>query len=332
VRETVKVLRFEGQDYPLEEGESVLDCLLRHGQPVNSLCRSGSCQSCLLRATAGTLPAPAQTGLKDAWKQQGFFLACVCRPREDLTIERCDAAASYDSVVERVTPLSPNVIGVRLARPLGFEFRAGQFLQLSRPSDGLMRPYSIASLPGEDELELHVALLSDGQMSGWLRGAQGQGVSLRGPFGECFYQEGEPERPLVLAGTGTGLAPLLGVLRTAVQHGHRGEISLFHGSPQLSGIYLRAELEAFSEALPNLRLFGSLLSGPEAELGTHGRWRFELAPLDQLLFSRHPKLDNHRLFVCGQPALVQSLRKRAYLAGASLSRIHCDAFAAPHSA
>jgi CDP-4-dehydro-6-deoxyglucose reductase len=326
------MLQFEGKDYPLESGESVLDCLLRHGERVSSFCRSGACQSCLLKASAGALPAAAQVGLKDAWKQQGFFLACVCRPREDLVLERCDAAASYASVVKRVTPLAPNVIGVRLARPPEFEFRAGQFVQLSRPSDGLMRPYSVASLPSEDEVELHVALLPDGQMSGWLREAVGQSVSLRGPFGECFYQEGELDRPLVLAGTGTGLAPLLGVLRSAAQHGHRGEISLFQGSPQLSGIYLRPELEALAKTMPNLRLFGSLLSGSEAELGVQGPWQFELAALDQVVFSRYPKLDAHRLFVCGQPSLVQLLRKRAYLAGASLSRIHCDAFAAPHAA
>ncbi|HEY0467465.1 MAG TPA: hypothetical protein VGC79_24865, partial [Polyangiaceae bacterium] len=147
-----------------------------------------------------------------------------------------------------------------------------------------------------------------------------------------FYQEGELERPLLLAGTGTGLAPLFGVLRAAAERGHRGEISLFHGSPQPSGIYLRAELEALCESLPSLRLFGSLLSGADSELGAQGLWQLELAPLDQVLFSRHPKLDGHRLFLCGAPSLVQSLRKRAYLAGASLSRIHCDAFAAPHSA
>jgi CDP-4-dehydro-6-deoxyglucose reductase, E3 len=326
------MLQFEGADYSLEAGESVLDCLLRHGQQVSSLCRSGSCQSCLLQATAGALPAAAQVGLKDAWKQQGYFLACICRPQTDLVLARCDAAASFNSVVERVTLLAPDIIGVRLARPSGFEFRAGQFVQLSRPSDGLMRPYSIASVPSDDHLELHVALLANGQMSGWLREAVGQSVSLRGPFGECFYQEGEPERPLLLAGTGTGLAPLVGVLRAAAQHGHRGEISLFHGSPQPSGIYLRAELEALIESLPSLRLFGSLLSGAESELGAQGRWQLELAPLDQVVFSRHPKLDGHRLFLCGQPKLVQALRKRAYLAGASLSRIHCDAFAAPHSA
>src|SRR6187431_1882478 len=129
------MLQFEGKDYRLEDGESVLECLLRHGEQVDSLCRSGACQSCLLRATAGSLPAAAQLGLKDAWKQQGFFLACICQPREDLTLERCDAAASYTTVVKAVALLAPNVMGVRLARPLGFEFRAGQFVQLSRASD-----------------------------------------------------------------------------------------------------------------------------------------------------------------------------------------------------
>ena len=326
------MLHFEGKDLRLEDGESVLDCLLRHGEQVSSLCRSGACQSCLLRATAGPIPPIAQLGLKDAWKQQGFLLSCVCRPQADLALERCDAAMSYATVVNSVTQLAPSVVGVRLARPVDFEFNPGQFVQLSRPGDGLMRPYSIASLPSEDELELHVALLANGQMSGWLREAQGQGVSLRGPFGECSYQHGEPDRPLVLAGTGTGLAPLIGVLRTAALHGHRGEISLFHGSPRLSGIYLRGELEALVESLPGLRLFGSLLSGSKEELGAQGRWQFEISPLEQVVFSRYPKFDVHRLFVCGDPSLVKTLRKRAYLAGASLSRIHSDAFAAPHSA
>ncbi|HYP74424.1 MAG TPA: 2Fe-2S iron-sulfur cluster binding domain-containing protein [Polyangiaceae bacterium] len=326
------MLHFEGKEYSLEEGESVLDCLLRNGEQVSSLCRSGACQSCLLQATSGAVPAQAQAGLKDAWKQQGFFLACVCRPREDLVIERRDAAASHEAQIARLKLLAANVLAVRIRRPPGFDFRAGQFVQVSRPSDGLMRPYSIASLPTEDEIELHVALLPNGKMSGWLREAVGQSVSLRGPFGECFYQPGEPERPLLLAGTGTGLSPLLGVLRSAALHDHRAEITLFHGSPQLSGIYLRTELEALAEQLPNLRLFGSVLSGTETELGTQGRWQLELGPLEQLVLAQHPKLALHRLFLCGQPALVQALRKRAYLAGASLSRIHCDAFAAPHSA
>ena len=119
------MLHFEGKDYSLEDGESVLDCLLRNGQQVSSLCRSGACQSCLLKATSGTLPAAAQVGLKDSWRQQRFFLACVCRPSEDLVLERCDAVATHESSVKRVTLLSGNVLGVQLARPSRFRISGG---------------------------------------------------------------------------------------------------------------------------------------------------------------------------------------------------------------
>ena len=125
----------------------------------------------------------------------------------------------------------------------------------------------------------------------------------------------------MLAGTGTGLAPLFGVLRAAAQHGHRGAISLFHGSPQASGIYLRAELEELAESLPGLRLFGSLLSGAESELGAQGLWQLELAPLDQVVFSRHPKLDGHRLFLCGQPD-ARAIATKARLPGGCVAQPH----------
>ena len=325
------MIEFEGRGYETVADESVLDCLLRHGVAVDSLCRSGSCQSCLLKATAGSVPAVAQVGLKPSLKQQGFFLSCVCRPTGVLSVERVDAAPTYPSRVIRVEPMSPEVSRVFLARPPGLEFRAGQFVQLVRPSDALMRPYSLASLPFDDELELHVALLPGGRMSGWLALAIGQEIFVRGPFGDCFYQEGEPERPLLLAGTGTGVSPLFGILKQAARSGHSGPIALFHGSPRISGLYLRREVASLNARLPSLSLIGSFLDGSPADSDAQERWHLVQTPLDQLIVSRYPKLDAHRVFLCGNPGLVQLLRKRSYLAGASLSRIHCDAFAAPHA-
>jgi len=325
------MLQFEGRRYERAADETVLECLLRHGVAVASFCRSGACQTCVLKATAGTVPKSAQLGLKPSQQQQGYFLSCVCRPEAALSVERCDAAATYEARVLRVESLSAEVLRVWLSRPAGLEFRAGQFVQLERPGDGLMRPYSLASLPSEDELELHVARLPNGRMSGWLANAVGQPLLVRGPFGECSYTMGEPDRPLILAGTGTGLSPLLGVLREAAENEHLGPISLFHGSRQLTGLYLRAELATLAARLPTLSLIGSVLSLTAEEQQQPGPWQLETGELDQLVISRYPKPVEHRLFLCGNPALVQRLRKRAYLAGASLSRIHCDAFAAPHA-
>src|ERR1019366_6954129 len=123
------------------------------------------------------------------------------------------------------------------------EYRAGQFVSLFR-EDGLARSYSLASLPGEGALELHVRKIPGGAMSGWLYsqalhsqalhsqsldraqpGAQsGVPVWIQGPSGNCFYVPGKADEPLLLAGAGTGLAPLYGIARDALQQGHSGPI------------------------------------------------------------------------------------------------------------
>ena len=321
-----RTLEFEGGRYLVLPGESVLDCLLRHGVQVSSCCRSGACQSCMLRVSAGQVPPASQRGIKATHQQQGLFLACMCKPTTDLSISRCEAAPSYASRVVRSQRLSDRVLGVWLERPAELQFRAGQFLQLSRPADGLMRPYSVASLPEQGPIELHVALLDNGRMSGWLARAAGEDVQIRGPFGECYYQEQEPDRPLLLAGTGTGLAPLLGVVRAAIHAGHRAPITLFHGVRERDGLYMAAELAELARGVASLRLVASVL---DADVFDMPQWRVERAPLDQLILSQYPKLNAHRLYFCGNPSLVQRLKRGAFLAGAALANIHSDPFVLP---
>ena len=53
-------LDFEGRQFELADGETVLECLERHGEQTPSLCRSGVCQCCLLKASSGELPKVAQ--------------------------------------------------------------------------------------------------------------------------------------------------------------------------------------------------------------------------------------------------------------------------------
>ena len=48
--------------------------------------------------------------------------------------------------------------------------------------------------------------------------------------------------------------------------------------------------------------------------------------IDQLVLADHPKLTGHRAFLCGDPTLVNNLRKRIFLAGAKMSDIQADAF------
>ena len=82
---------YAGRSLELSLGESVLDGLLRSGIPVAHACKAGSCGSCMLRAVGGCVPPRAQVGLKDSWKEQGYFLSCVCVPEADMEVSEAGA-------------------------------------------------------------------------------------------------------------------------------------------------------------------------------------------------------------------------------------------------
>lgn len=316
-------VRFDAQWYPLEPEESVLDALLRQGVSVPHACKAGVCQSCLMRAANGVVPEKAQAGLKDTLKARNYFLACSCQPEPGTELEVAGGGADELRVparLESVERLSKDVLRVRL-RPLApFEYRAGQYLTLLR-GDGLARSYSVASLPSEELIELHVRLLPGGAMSTWFAAVArpGDEVKLQGPAGDCFYLPGRPEQPLLLAGAGTGLAPLYGIVRDALEQGHTGPIWLFHGARNPEGLYLVDELRAMAARHSNLHYRPGVLEGRLSE-------DVFVGPLDALVRAECPKPVGWRAFLCGNPELVLALRKKLFLAGLSLKDIHADAF------
>ncbi len=307
-------VEYDGFSCQLRSGESVLDGLLRAGVAVPHSCRAGSCGSCMMRAVApSTATSRSQAGLKDSWKVRGYFLACVCHPDADLAAGPVDAESRCGATIASLDRLSDSVLRVCLATATPLEYHAGQFITVFLP-DGLARSYSVASLPVEDVLELHVRLLPGGRMSQWFAGqaSVGDELQIQGPSGDCFYLAGREDSPLLLAGTGTGLSPLYGIARDALGHGHRGPIYLFHGAVTSAGLYLQDQLERLGHAHPNFTYIPTTL-----EAG---------GPIDQAILTRFPELTGWRAFVCGDPVIVHSLKKKVFLAGARLKDIHADAF------
>ncbi|MDA1314647.1 MAG: FAD-binding oxidoreductase [Acidobacteria bacterium] len=305
----------------LNESETVLEALIRAGINTPHSCRVGACHSCLVRAVSGSPPPASQKGLKASLVQKGYFLACTAQLEADLVVG--PAAADDVSVSGRiltVESLSKTVFLVRVQLNGSFEFKAGQFINLVR-SDGLVRSYSVASLPnGQGQIELHVREIPGGRMSGWLcRGeALGASIEVRGPAGDCFYL-GYADENLLLVGAGTGLAPLLGISRDAIRAGHQGRLVVYHGGLDERGLYLTDELRRLDDTHDFLTYEPCVLRG-DAKPGLH------VGPIDQIVLDQHSELADWRIYLCGDPDLVLGLRKKLYLAGANLSRIHADAF------
>lgn len=315
-------ITFEDKTFELKEGESVLEGLERNGVAMPSSCRNGVCQTCLMRAMAGTPPKVAQNGLKETLRAQNYFLSCACRPVEDLTVARAGEEVSppIEATVIAKEALNSDIYRFLLLPDAPFDYRAGQFLHLHRP-DGLIRSYSLASVPTlENTLELHVRLLKGGAMTSWLidEVQVGEKITVSGPAGNCFYVDGKQEQNILLIGTGSGLAPLWGILRDALEHGHSGNVTLYHGSWTPEGLYLVEDLQRLAQGYPQLRYVPCVDTDPLPG--------YEQGQVHRIALGQNPNLKGWRVYLCGHPSMVATAKRQAYLAGASLGDIYADPF------
>ena len=272
------------------------------------------------------MPPGSQGGLRETLRDQGYFLACQAVPTEDLRLRGSAGPEWRTTVIEERELLSESVLRLRLRTPKEWHYHPGQYLELRcpagvrGPSDApAARSYSIASLPADGTLELHVRAVPHGLVSVWLHAQPaGTELSIRGPFGQCYYLPDPEDRDLLLVGTGTGLAPLLGIARDAAKQGHRGSIRLIHGGVDPTGLYLRSELETLASPLENWHLHFCVLRDAGAN---------ELeGALDQVTLELAGDLSKKRAFLCGDEAIVRTLRRTLFLHGLPSSEIFADPF------
>ena len=314
-------IRVADQCIECGDGETVLDALMRCGHNVPSSCRQGLCQSCLMRSVNGDPGKRAQKDVRETLRQQGYFLSCQCIPTEPLQLSLGGEEDLFlDARIVRRRLLASTIMQFNVELRGSISCEAGQFVHLQR-SDGVVRSYSVANDVNEDGfLELHVAALENGRMSQWLHreAVPGTDVRVRGGFGASYYVPGRPDQPLLLVGTGTGLAPLWGIVKRALVSSHCAEIHLYHGSSTQAGIYRIDELKELAKQHSNFHYY-PCVSREQRDGFLRGR-------ADQNALGEHPNLSGWRVFLCGHPSMVKTMKKMTYLAGASLSDIMSDPF------
>ena len=314
-------LKYEGRNVLAREGETVLDAFLRQGVTVPFSCRNGVCHVCLQRCVSGSIPPVAQKGLRRELHDKGYFKSCKCVPLGDMEIEPpSDLYAT--TLLHSKEMLSPYVCKLLIEPTSTVVYHAGQFINLRRP-DGLIRSYSLASLPTQDYfLELHVLRKQGGAMSNWILDElkPGDELDIQGPSGECYYQDAMHGHPLLMAATGTGIAPLYGIVRDALHNKHQGEIHLYHGGRDTDRFYLREQFRAMEQQHANFH-YHECISGPQfpPDGALAGR-------VHEVAFSRHKDLHGWHVLLAGLAEMVSSGEQLAVKHGASPEAIHSDAF------
>jgi CDP-4-dehydro-6-deoxyglucose reductase len=184
-----------------------------------------------------------------------------------------------------------------------FAFKPGQFVSFTETMDGkpITRAYSIASIPNGDRFELCLNLVKDGRFSPHLfQMKPGDSVPMKGPVGTFTLRS--PERDALFIATGTGIAPIRGILQDAAQLGSTARRTLLFGVRHEHGLLYREEFETMAGVLDGFRFEPTLTLPGDAWKGRTGRVQTHL---DDLLEGR-TDLD---VYVCGLREMVDGVRE-----------------------
>ncbi len=224
-------------------------------------------------------------------------------------------AERYEGIVERIREWTPRTrsLLLRLAGGARMPFRAGQFISLELPigeRPPLVRPYSIASDPEDELIELCVDLVPGGIGSAHVFSlARGDRVTLKGPFGSLTV-ETPPQAECVFIAGGTGIAPLRAIVRWLVAAGGDAALKILHGGATEEDLLFRDELGALVRAHPRCS-WEPVLEGAHAGAGEH-------PTLERLIVDRyvHGDADRTRQFwICAVGDVVRRLREALRAAG-----------------
>ena len=183
--------------------------------------------------------------------------------------------------------------------------RAGQFVQVSVEIDGVRerRPYSPAGSQhaAAGALELTVSTHPEGRVSRYLRrhARAGMIVGLSQAAGEFVLPDPRPERVLLISG-GSGITPVMAMLRTLCDEGFAGEIGFLNYARSRELALYQTELDELVDRAQRLRVIRGFTRARTASLSG----RFCREHLESVI-------SDHRdagAFVCGPPALIESVR------------------------
>jgi len=212
--------------------------------------------------------------------------------------------------VRRTTPRSVTLV---LAPNEAFAdtVKAGQYVNLSVEIDGRRhtRCYSPANAEGASHLELTIGHHDGGLVSTFLyeRARRGMVVGLSGVGGDFVLPAQRPRRILFVSG-GSGITPVMAMLRTLVDEGHPGEIAFVHYARNATEACYRDELAAMTGVWV---LHGYTRS---ADGDLEGRFGPEH------LAAAMPSPD--AVFVCGPSALIDAVREHC-------ESVHSESFVPP---
>jgi ferredoxin-NADP reductase/ferredoxin len=283
-----------------------------------SQCRQGNCGACYAEVTRGdyTLGKYNPFALPADDVEKGGTLLCRTFPRGDLSIS---LPLNHDHIligkiprrsadIVTIEPIGENTVRLELRYAPdeedgnSAEFEPGQFAELEVPGQDIKRAYSLSNTSNwEGRLEFLIRLQPGGRFSTWLReqAQPGQPLIVHGPQGAFGLSE-SGLRPRWFVAGGTGLAPMLSMLRRMAELQEPHPARLYFGVNRVEELFCQRELEALRAELPRFQVTLCVWK-PSAD------WTgFRGTPVDALVRDLSEASVLPDIYLCGPPALIDA--------------------------
>jgi ferredoxin-NADP reductase len=209
--------------------------------------------------------------------------------------------------VSGITAETPKVSSIAIGVPDWPGHLAGQHVDVRLTAeDGYQaqRSYSIASAPEDRRVTITVERLDDGEVSPYLVGElrAKDKIELRGPIGGFFVWRAPGDRPLLLIAGGSGVVPLMAMIRHRAAARDRTPVRMLYSSRMLEDVIYRDELERLAAADPTLDVRHTLTrSHPDG-------WRGYARRLDRQMIDdvAWPAQPSPAVFICGPTSFVEA--------------------------
>jgi toluene monooxygenase electron transfer component len=324
-------------EFDCADDDTLLRAALRAGLGMSYECNVGSCGNCRFELQEGSVvheraDAP---GWNERDKQRNRFLGCQARPQGNCTI-KVPLRADYKS---RFLPVRTQgeLIGIedlthdmrefrfRIAQPTGF--LSGQYALVTAPGVVGARAYSMSNV-AEDGAEWHFGIrrVAGGGATSFLFDALkvGQQVELDGPYGLAYLREDAP-RDILCLGGGSGLSPMLSIVRAAAAHPNLQErkIHLVYGgrtAKDICGEPRLRDLPGFGARI----FYHPVVSEPGTDPAEWKGLTGFVHDAAHGLFGE--QLRDFEIYFAGPPAMADAIMKMAIGNKVPVAQLHFDKF------
>ncbi|MBD0860824.1 2Fe-2S iron-sulfur cluster binding domain-containing protein [Gordonia sp. zg691] len=337
-------INFAPVDIEMEVGEdeTILDAAFRQGIHLMHGCREGRCSACKSYILDGDVQMDDYStfACNDAEEAEGYVLLCRTYAYSDCDIELLNfdedellGGAPIQDVRTRVAAvesMTPDIVSLRLdvVEPETFEFKPGQYVDMTIPGTEDKRSFSIATTPNSPgTLEFLIKKYPGGVFAGMLDDGleQGTEIMVNGPYGSCTLRNGHV-LPVVCIGGGAGMAPLLSLLRHISEAGIRRPVRFYYGARTAADLFCLDEIASLGETIDDFSFTACLSeSAADAPAGV----TVAEGNVTDIVDGCEADLSRTEVYFCGPPPMVDAALALAEQHSVPRDQIFYDKFTSP---